>query len=418
MARGRRIPRPQEENCEASLMGRGEFCFMLDCPSSFAQACRMPNEVRHLPMKSLLALVLAAFFETALPAAGPVNEAQIGVLRPGSADVTVHDAGELKAALLSLKAGTTLKIAPGDYPGDHAVQGVEGLTVEALDPRQPPHFKGGSVGWHFSRCEGLTLRNLRVSGQQTNGINLDDGGILDRPVKGVTIEHVGISDIGSRGNHDGIKGSGLSGLAIRGCTIEGWGGQGIDLVGCHRSVISGCRFTGKAGFTASAGVQLKGGTSGVTVEQCHFTNAGERPINVGGSTGMAYFRPQGAKHEASGIVVRGNVIEGGLCAAAFTGVDGAEFTGNTILFPEKWIFRILQETSAEGFAPCRNVLVKGNRVVFRRSQVQTEINIGGGTEPGTFRFENNHWFAEDRPDSSKPKLPTAEKDGVHGSDPR
>ncbi len=332
--------------------------------------------------------------------------------------VTVRDSGELKAALASLKPGTTLKIAPGDYPGNNSVQGVERLTVEALDPARPPHFKGGGAAWHFSRCEGLTLRHLRVSGQQHNGINLDDGGELDKPVKGITIERVEISDIGPRGNHDGIKGSGLHGLTIRDCTITGWGGQGIDLVGCHRSLISGCRFIGKAGFTASAGVQLKGGTSEVTVEKCHFTNAGERPINVGGSTGAAYFRPQGVKHEASRIIVRDNVIEGGLSAAAFVGVDGAEFTGNTILFPTKWILRILQETTAEAFAPCRNVLVKGNRIVFRRSQVQTEINIGGGTEPATFRFENNHWFAEDRPDFSKPKLPSIEKDGVYGTDPR
>ena len=73
---------------------------------------------------------------------------------------------------------------------------------------------------------------------------------------------------------------------------------------------------------------------------------------------------------------------------------------------------MLQENTAPGMVPCRNVVVKSNRVIFRRSQVQTEVNIGGGTEPGTFRFEGNHWFAEDRPAASKPNLPTAEKGGV------
>ncbi len=332
--------------------------------------------------------------------------------------VTIRHAAELKSALSALKPGTVLKIAPGDYPPGNMVQGIERVTVEALDPARPPHFKGGSVAWQFSRCAGLTLRHLRVSGQRDNGINLDDGGRLDQPVEGITVEHVEISDIGPRGNHDGIKASGLRGLMIRDCTIAGWGGQGIDLVGCHQSVISGCRFVGKPGFTATAGVQMKGGTSEITVEKCHFNDAGERPVQVGGSTGMAYFRPPGAKHEAARIVVRDNVIEGGQCAASFVGVDGADFTGNIILFPKKWIFRILQETQAEGFPPCRNVLVKGNRVVFRRSEVQTEINIGGGTAPETFRFESNHWFTEDRPDASKPKLPVAERDGVHGTDPR
>lgn len=333
-------------------------------------------------------------------------------------EIIVHDVAALRTALRDLKPGTTLKIAPGDYPGDHSVSGVEKLTVEALDAQNPPHFNGGGNAWHFSRCNDLTLRNLRISGQTGNGLNLDDGGDLAKPVTGITIEHIAISDIGPRGNHDGIKCSGLDKLMIRACTIVGWGGQGIDFVGCHDSIITGCRFIGKEGFTASAAVQLKGGTSDVLVEKCHFTNVGERPINVGGSTGLPYFRPQGANYEAARLTVRDNVVEGGLCAAAFVGVDGAEFGGNTILYPTKWIFRILQETREPGFVPCRNVLIKDNRIVFRRAQVPTEINIGDGTAPGTFRFENNRWFAEDRPQSSKPKLPVEEKNGVYGADPR
>lgn len=333
-------------------------------------------------------------------------------------EIIVRDADSLRAALRNLKPSTTLKISPGDYSGGHHVVGIEKLTVEALDEKNPPHFKGGGNAWQFSRCSGLTLRNIRVSGQTGNGLNLDDGGQFDPPVTGITIERVEISDIGPKGNHDGIKCSGLDKLTIRDCTITGWGGQGIDFVGCHHSLITGCRFIGKEDFTASAAVQLKGGTSDVMVEKCHFTNAGERPLNIGGSTGMPYFRPQGAKYEAARITARDNIIEGSLSAAAFVGVDGAEFSGNTILFPTKWIFRILQETKEPGFVPCRNVLLKDNRIIFRRSQVQIEVNIGDGTAPETFRFENNRWFAEDKPQSSKPRLPVEEKNGVYGVDPR
>ena len=335
-----------------------------------------------------------------------------------ASEVLVQSPDELEAALRDLKAGTTLKIAPGNYPGGHFVSGVEKLSIEALDPKQPPHFRGGANAWHFSRCNGLTLRNLRLSGQTGNGLNLDDGGDLAHPVTGITIEHVEISDIGPKGNHDGIKCSGLDKLTIRDCTITGWGGQGIDFVGCHHCLITGCRFTGKEGFTASAAVQLKGGTSDVVVEKCHFTKAGERPINLGGSTGLAYFRPQGATHEAARLIVRDNIIEGSPCAAAFVGVDGAEFSGNTIRFPTKWIFRILQETREPGFVPCRQVLIKDNQITFRRSEVQTDLNIGDGTSPETIRFENNTWFAEDRPDRSRPKLPVEEKNGGYGVKPR
>ncbi len=330
----------------------------------------------------------------------------------------IRTPGELRGALNDLANGTTLKIGPGDYPGDHHVSNVEGLTVEALDPQQPPHFKGGANGWQFSRCKGLTLRHLRVSGQTGNGLNLDDGGQLDKPISGITLDHIEVSDIGPSGNHDGIKCSGLSHLTIRDCTITGWGGQGIDLVGCHFSAITGCHFIGKEGFTASAGIQMKGGTGDVVVDKCHFKNAGERPLNIGGATGMEFFRPKGALQEASGIMVTNCIIEGSLCAAAFVGVDGAEFTGNTILFPTKWIFRVLQETKEPGFVPCSHVTVKDNKIIFRRSQVQTDINIGDGTAPETFRFEGNQWFAEDRPQASKPKLPVEETGGTYGKDPR
>ncbi len=328
--------------------------------------------------------------------------------------LVIKDPSTLRATLADLKPHTTLQIAPGDYPGGHHITGIEHLTLEALDKNNPPRFIGGNTAFQFSRCPHLTLSHLHITGQSANGLNLDDGGQLDSPIPGITLDHLEVSDIGPTGNHDAIKCSGLKQLTIRDCSITGWGGQGIDFVGCHDSLITACRFTGKPGFTASAAIQLKGGTSGIIVEKCRFLNAGERPLNIGGSTGLAYFRPPGAKHEAASIVVRDNHIEGSLCAAAFVGVDGAEFSSNTILYPTKWIFRILQETREPGFTPCRNVLIKNNRITFRRAQVQTDINLSDGTAPETFRFESNHWLAEDRPDRSQPILPTQEIAGTYG----
>jgi hypothetical protein len=334
-----------------------------------------------------------------------------------AATVEVKHADELKAALRDLKSGDVLKIAPGDYPAGHFVSGIENLTIEALDAAKPPHFKGGKEAWHFSRCSGLTLRHLKCSGQSANGINLDDGGERDKPVTKVLLEGLSVSDIGPEGNFDAIKCSGLQDLVIRDCEISGWGGQAIDFVGCRKALITGCRITGKPGYSQHTGPQFKGGCEDIVIEKCRFKDAGGRPIQAGGSTGMDYFRPPGAKYEARRIIIRDNLIEGGTCACTFTGVDGAEFTGNTVRHPEKWIFRILQETKAEGFPPCRNVLVAGNTFVFTRAKVGGEINIGPDTAPETFRFENNRWFAEDRPQASKPTLPVEEVGGTYGVKP-
>jgi hypothetical protein len=50
--------------------------------------------------------------------------------------------------------------------------------------------------------------------------------------------------------------------------------------------------------------------------------------------------------------------------------------------------------------------------------IRSDVNVGGGTAPETFVFEGNRWFAEDRPEASRPRLPVAEKEGVYGTDPR
>ncbi len=341
--------------------------------------------------------------------------------RAAAATHTVRTPDELRAAVRALADGDVLRIGPGEYPGGFHVEGRANLTIAALDPAAPPLFRGGSQAWHFSRCPGLTLRGLRVTGQRDNGLNLDDGGVLTNPVRGVVLDRIEVTDIGPQGNHDGIKCSGLDELTISNCVIAGWGGQGIDLVGCHAVRIAGCQLEGRAGFSASAGIQAKGGCSNVVIEGCRFMRAGARPLNIGGSTGLAYFRPPldtapagTPRHEAAQIVVRGCVIEGGPCAAAFVGVDGALFEHNTIRHPEKWIFRILQETTAPGFVPCRNVVVRGNEIVFRRAEVAVEVNIGPGTAPETFRFERNRWRAEDDPTRSRPRLPVEERDGDYG----
>ena len=329
--------------------------------------------------------------------------------------ITVQNDSELRIALANLKSGSTLKIAPGDYRGGLSVRSIDDLTIEAADPKQPPTFTGGGNAWHFSACSHLTVRHLVFKGQTGNGLNIDDGG-LAQPASHIRLENLTISDIGPKGNHDGIKLSGLDQFTVSECVISGWGGQGIDMVGCQHGLVKKCRFEGKDGFTASAGVQTKGGTADVVIEECQFKEAGERPLNIGGSTGLDFFRPKDATYEAARIIARRNRIEGSLCAAAFVGVDGGEFSDNTILYPKKWVFRVLQETNGERFVPCRNIKVHANRIAFRRDQVQIECNVGGGTNAATFEFRGNHWFAKDRPDRSKPSLPVEETDGHYGVD--
>ncbi|MHC4402813.1 MAG: SMP-30/gluconolactonase/LRE family protein [Planctomycetota bacterium] len=230
--------------------------------------------------------------------------------------VDVADDVSLRAALRSAEKGTRIRIAPGNYrPGVYVggLAGTEGspIVIEGAVADDPPLFEGGSQAWHLSDCSFVTLRNVAVRGQSSNGINVDDGGSFDTPSHHVVLEKLRVADVGPAGNHDPIKLSGVDDFVVRNVTIEGWGGQAVDMVGCHRGVIEACRFRGKEGFSQSAGPQTKGGSSEIVIRGCLFDNAAGRAVNLGGSTGMPYFRPRGALYEAKDITVEGCTFVGG-----------------------------------------------------------------------------------------------------------
>ena len=339
--------------------------------------------------------------------------------------VRVRNSAELLDAVRGAKPGRQILLEPGEYKGGVHIGNLHGkggnpIVIAAVDPKNPPVFEGGGSALQFSDVTYVDIRDLTIRNARNNGLNIDDGGSYDTPSHHINLKNIRVSDL-PQGNNDGIKLSGLDDFTIENCSVERWGGSGIDMVGCHRGKISGSTFrTG-----GSSGIQMKGGTSSVTVRRNTFDHVGERAVNIGGSTGMPYFRPAiesipaGRRYEAKDIVVEGNTFAGSMSPIAFVGVDGALVRFNTIYRPGRWAIRILQETNTPDFVPSRNGVFESNLIVFRSdSWASGGVNVGGGTEPSSFRFAKNFWFCEDRADRSKPSLPTAEMDGVYGKDPQ
>lgn len=360
-------------------------------------------------------LVTLAF----LLATGPLFGAEI---------YRVSDANGFNRAVAAAKSGDKILLAPGEYGSNFHFRGVHGaagkpIIIAAADPDKPAHFVGKTAPLHFSGASHLELKYLVVSGATGNGLNIDDAGDPDKPSHHITLRNIRVRDIGPRGNADGIKLSGVDDFLVEDCTVERWGsgGSAIDMVGCHRGLIFGCVFR-KGGANA---VQAKGGSAEITVRRCRFEDAGERAVNLGGSTGDASFRPrlkdfpENGKYEAKDVRVEGCTFVGGGASVAFVGVDGAVARYNTIYRPGRYAIRILQENVDTGFVPCRNGVFEYNVVVFRSDAwVTGGINVGANTSPKTFRFANNLWYCEDRPGNSNPKLPTVETDGVIGKNPQ
>jgi polygalacturonase len=330
-------------------------------------------------------------------------------------DVRVSNAAEFRQAVAAARPGTRVLIAPGEYRGGFSFSGLTGtvdrkIVIAGADPSNRPRFSG----MHFSRIAHVEIRDIVVDATTGNGINIDDGGTITQPSHHVTLANIHVTQT-PRGNIDGLKLSGLDDFVVRGCLIEKWGGSGIDMVGCHRGVIEDCTFRNGG----DNGVQGKGGTSEVVVRRSRFENAGQRGVNLGGSTGLQFFRPAGAQYEARNLTVEGCTFIGSVAPIAFVGVDGATVRFNTIYMPERWAVRILQETALPEFVPSRNGVFSDNIVVFRSSNWSSGgVNIGPNTSPSTFKFERNWWFCTDRPVSSTPQLPTKETNGTYGTDPQ
>jgi hypothetical protein len=191
------------------------------------------------------------------------------------------------------------------------------------------------------------------------------------------------------------------------------------MVGCAGGVVTKCRFS-DAGGDAANGVQTKGGSSDIVIQRCRFENFGGRGVNIGGSTGLPYFRPRDATCEARSITVEDCEFIGGMSAVAFVGVDGALVQHNTIYRPKRWPIRILQENTDKRFATCRNGKLAKNVIVFRSDEVRQVFNIGPNTSPETFTISGNVWSCLDRPDDTERlvRLPVAETDGSYRAGPK
>jgi hypothetical protein len=353
----------------------------------------------------------------------------LGGGRNQAAEVKVNGAAELRSAVAAAKPGTRILLAGGNYgAGFHFsnVRGEEGkpIVIAAADPQQPPVFRDGNAGMHFSNPAYVELHDLVFTKLAHNGINTDDsGGTSNASARGVLLRGLRISDVGGDGNHDGIKLSGIWDFRVTGCTIERWGtrgGSAVDMVGCHRGVIEGNTIRHNNPEPPNCnGVQGKGGTSDVVIRRNRFEHAGGRAVNIGGSTGLKFFRPalvEGGKHaEARNLRVEGNTFIGSIVPVAFVGVDRGVVRFNTIERPGRWALRILQENKAPGFVPCRNGEFTDNAIVFESTRwSEGGVNIGAGAAPETFKFARNWWYCIDNPERSRPRLPTTEVDGKYG----
>ncbi len=343
-----------------------------------------------------------------------------------------HPYATIARAIQEALPGTALRLHPGTYPGGTFISGLSGtpaapIWIGGIPGEARPVISGGGEGLHLSRVSYLILHDLEVRGSAFNGINMDDGGgppYDPEATHHVVFRNLSIHSIGTGGNEDCLKLSGVSDFWILDSDFSSCGGNlsgsGIDQVGCHRGLIAGNHLQ----YLSGSGIQVKGGSEDIEIRGNHFVDAGARAVNIGGSTGLQFFRPQPStsepNYESKNIRVIANLFEGSTTPLAFVGTVNSLALNNTIIQPENWLFRILQETTSTEdftFLPCGDNAVINNIFYFERSGISTHINIGPDTDSGSFAFSNNLWYAWDNPSASEPSLPAPENQPIAGQNP-
>jgi hypothetical protein len=310
-------------------------------------------------------------------------------------------------AIQAATPGTRILVGPGTWPALNlgALAGTATQPIAIVANGAATIDGSSGVGISMSDGRYVVIEGFTIANAQVHGLNLDDGSSFDTPSHHVVLRGLTIPSAGSGGNNDCIKLSGLDDFWVLDSTVAGCNqGEAIDMVGCHRGVIANNTFRDVIGN----GVQAKGGSEDILVHRNRFERIRGRAVNAGGSTDLAFFRPQNATAEGRNIRVVSNVFIGGGAASgaavAFVGCDGCLAAHNTIVEQRRWIVRILQENTDPRFVPSRNGSFVNNLVVLNAADVSTIVNVGANTTPMSFTFGNNLWFALDRPMSWTPPI--------------
>lgn len=327
---------------------------------------------------------------------------------------------DFQSAATAAKPGDTIQFHAGTHSGGAFVANLQGTAKQWITIRNAPGttaiISGGANAVQLTDPAYLIWEGLTFQQQTGNGFNTDDGGSYATPAHHIIFRNCTFQDIAATGNNDLLKLSGLDTFEISNCTFKNGaaGGSGIDMVGCHHGIIQKNIFENQG----SNAIQAKGGAQFIRIERNLFKNCGERALNLGGSTGLQFFRPADAPFEAANLLVYSNIFIGSIAPIAFVGCVESQVINNTIFKPEKWVVRILQETvDPLKFLPCSNNSFRNN-IIYLDSKVSTETNIGPNTAPETFTYSNNLWYHSTNTNWGGPYTPVPDMNALIQQNPQ
>jgi hypothetical protein len=311
----------------------------------------------------------------------------------------------IQRAAQGIVPGTEIVLLAGTYPALGSLGNLTGTQLAPIKIRGEGQVivnaTSGPTGLSMSDPRYVVVENLTIQNSPIHGMNIDDGGSYATPGDYFVLRNIRFLNIGSGGNNDCLKMSGINNFFVEDSTFDNCRiGEAIDMVGCHDGVVTGNTFQN----IPQHAVQAKGGSQNVLFHGNIFRDIAGHAINLGGSTDPNLMRPITAPSEGIRIRAVANIIERALAPAAFIACSSCEFNNNTIINPNRWAIRILQGGSDGQLFPSRDGFVYNNIFVFRSAAISAFVNIGPGTLPATFSFANNLWYSTDNANFSGANL--------------
>jgi len=307
-------------------------------------------------------------------------------------------------AFTMAEEGSRIRVQAGTYGAVGALSGIQGTETNPIaivaDGDVIIDAGNSGSGLHLSNASYIVIQGITFQNTSMHGMNIDDGGDYVSPTHHVVLRDLTFRNIGNGGNNDCLKMSGVDEFYVTGCEIQECNrGEAIDMVGCHNGVIT----DNYIHDVIQNGVQTKGGSADIQIYGNRFEDIPQRAINAGGSTGAPYFRPQNATYEAERIqMVANTFLRTGSAPVAFVGCNTCVFANNTIIEPQNYVARILEENTNR-IAGHDGYFIN-NLLVFNVADLNgwSYVNVGSNTQPSTYTFGWNLWYSLDDPIFSGP----------------
>ena len=302
---------------------------------------------------------------------------------------------------------------PGDeiilMPGTHragTLKGLQGepgrpIVIRSLQPEKPSVIEGEGYGIRLLDPRHVTVRDLVIRSARVHAVEIN-GGAAAEDVAGVLLERIRIEHPVEAGERHAVVLRHIDGVSISQCTIEGWSGSAIEIIGAREVTVETSRFRGRESGGELSGVRIRGSSEDVHVTGSRFERCGDQAVSIGGSSAIEDVRSVPTTdtestplYEASRIEVSDCVMVDGRSAVAFINCTDAVVRNCAVHRPRRVVLSVRREQVDPRFGDATGCQFEQNLIRWEPGDI-TSLGHGGGdvSLEGLTLGENLWWTAD------------------------